>query len=62
MVLTFLESTVRKQLKEMIIIWSCCFNGRNHVILWEYLEMKETQVGVIKEGLPEKLMLELNLK
>lgn len=62
MVLTFLESTVRNQLKEVIIIWSCYFNGGNNGILWEYLKMKETQARVIKEGLPEKLMLEVNLK
>lgn len=55
MVLTFLKSTVRNQLKGMIIIWSCCFNGGNHEILREYLEMKETQSGVIKEGFAKKV-------
>lgn len=40
MIPTFLESTVRHKCKEMMMMtmWTCCFDGGKHGILWEYLK------------------------
>lgn len=62
MIPTVLESTVRDKCKEMMMtMWSCCFDGGKHGILWEYLKMEQSTGWSDQEGFPEKLMLKLNL-
>lgn len=64
MIPTFLESTVRHKCKEMMMMtmWTCCFDGGKHGILWEYLKMKQSMGWGDQDSFPEKLILKPNLK